>query len=131
MHGFFTHLSSVFLLAGKEIIIPNAKLYENETRLSVRCSTIVHYPPLFSCLDLIVSEFIRLLLSSPPPCVLCKLPGISAEHSSEDEMSSCKNLHYTLLPTRSESYSFLLLTPQGGASSFFSPCSSLQQNCAP
>lgn len=27
----FTHLSSVFLLAGKEIIIPNAKLYENET----------------------------------------------------------------------------------------------------
>lgn len=81
----FTHLSSVFLLAGKEIIIPNAKLYENETWLSVRCSTIVHFPPLF-CLDLIVSELIWLLLLSPLSCILCELPGISAEHSSEDEI---------------------------------------------
>lgn len=36
--------------------------------------------------NLIVSEFIWLLLPSPLPCILCDLPGISAEHSSEDEI---------------------------------------------
>lgn len=47
----FTHPRSVFLLAGEKERTPNAKIYEKETRLPLRCSIIVHFPPIFCGLD--------------------------------------------------------------------------------